>query len=256
MLAAPASTVGRSRQSERGFTLAALIVIMTILAVMIAYTVPRMWSKVVQRDRDKQTVFVMRQYARAILEFQRQHAGTYPVSLDQLKEARKPRLVRGPKSEWVDPLTGKVDWILLPPTLLPNAAAAGGPGSGYNPSPLNPAYNGPNQQQPPAAGGGGAGGPAAPAPPAGNPADPASATGQGVSTADYKGPFVGVRPNKSGPSYLRVKNEEKYEKWLLTSEDVKQEITARINAGQIPGAPGAAPISGGMPGQKPGTTRP
>src|SRR5258708_10929560 len=75
--------------SEAGFTLAALVVLLTIIAIMVAYTVPRMWSKVLQRDRDQQTLFVMKQYARAINEVQKKHG--LPISLDQLKQARSPR---------------------------------------------------------------------------------------------------------------------------------------------------------------------
>src|SRR4051794_32373547 len=103
------------RSAERGFTLAGLIVIMTVLMVFVAYTVPRQWSKVMARERDRQAIFVMKQYARSILEFQKKHAGL-PTSLDQLKDARKPRFVRGPKGEWIDPLTGEADWILIPPS--------------------------------------------------------------------------------------------------------------------------------------------
>lgn len=218
----------RGRTGESGFTLAALMIILTVMMVFVAYTVPPMWSKVVQRDRDKQTVFIIRQYARAILAFQKGHNGTYPVTLDQLKEARAPRVMRGRTGEWVDPLTGKVDWILLPPSLLSTAV----PGSlaNYNPSATNTAqYGTPGQTGTTAT-------------------TSTTPTGQPGSPADYKGPFVGVRPNKSGNSYLVVKNSDKYEDWIITSEDVKQEANARI-AGAQPGTPGGMPISGGMPGQ-------
>ena len=53
-----------SPRSE-GFTLAALIVILTIIAIIIAYTVPEQWSMIMKRERDRQTIFLMKQYARA-----------------------------------------------------------------------------------------------------------------------------------------------------------------------------------------------
>ncbi|MEO8032851.1 MAG: type II secretion system protein [Acidobacteriota bacterium] len=232
---APAGS-GRPRTGQSGFTLAALIIILTILMVTVAYTVPPMWSKVVQRDRDKQTLFIVRQYARAIIAFQnKNHA--LPVSLDQLKEARAPRLLRGRTGEWIDPLTGKFDWILLPPSAMAGPTVPGG-GANYNPSPLNTTqYGTPGQT-----------GPTATAPTSTTP------TGQPGSPADYKGPFVGVRPNKSGNSYLMVKNSDKYEDWIITFKDVQDEANARIAGAQPPG-PGGMPISGGMPGQ-PTTTRP
>src|SRR5207253_7296426 len=103
-----------SRTRESGFTLAGLIVILTIIMVFLAYTVPTQWSKLMQRDRERQTIFVMKQYARAIHEWQAKHGGL-PTSLDQMKEARLPAIMRGPTGEMLDPLTGKMDWILVPP---------------------------------------------------------------------------------------------------------------------------------------------
>ncbi|HEV2718921.1 MAG TPA: type II secretion system protein, partial [Thermoanaerobaculia bacterium] len=81
---------------ERGFTLAALIVIATIILVFASYTVPRYWSTVMQREREQETIFAMRQYARAIKLFFDKNK-TYPVSMEQLAKARQPRLLRGGK---------------------------------------------------------------------------------------------------------------------------------------------------------------
>ncbi|HEX7190623.1 MAG TPA: type II secretion system protein [Thermoanaerobaculia bacterium] len=103
---------GRRNVGEGGFTLAGLIVILTIIMIFLAYTVPRQWSAIMQRERERQTIFVMKQYARSIYEFQKTKGN--PVKLDQIKEARLPRYIRGVKGEYVDPLTGKVDWILVP----------------------------------------------------------------------------------------------------------------------------------------------
>jgi len=212
-----------------------LIVILTIIMIVVAYTVPPMWSKVLQRDRDKQTLFVMKQYARSIKAFQTAHGGTIPVSLDQLKEARKPRVVRGVNSEWVDPLTGKVDWILVPPSAIQNAGpgniGGGNPAEpGYNPSPQNTAYktdttnttntNASQQAQP------------------------------GKSPKDYVGPFVGVRPNREGTSYILVNGSDKYENWLYTTQDLKGETDAMIlgTQPQMIGGKGPADIkAGGKP---------
>src|SRR5918912_3796385 len=100
------TTRGRGRRGEVVFTLAALIVILTILMVFVAYTVPRSWSNIMQRERERQTIWIMHQYARAIYDFQQKHQA-YPTTMDQLKEARQPRLLRGFKGGWVDPLTGE-----------------------------------------------------------------------------------------------------------------------------------------------------
>jgi type II secretory pathway pseudopilin PulG len=108
---APAAS--RQPSAQTGFTLAGLIVILSIILIFVAYTVPRQWSMIMQRDRERQTIFVMKQYARSIYEFSKTK-GAIPTKLDQIKEARLPRYIRGVKGEYLDPLTGKSDWILVP----------------------------------------------------------------------------------------------------------------------------------------------
>ena len=184
---------------QRGFTLAGLIVILTIIMLFIAYTVPRQWSKVLQREREKQTIFVMKQYARAIREWSSKHGGANPASLDQIKEARLPRVIRGTKGGYPDPLTGKDDWILVPPTAYTMAGNTGGVG----------VYVPPNM--------------------AGkqvfNPA---------ASPKDYVGPFIGVRVPKSGQAMLMFKDSDQYENWVYTTVDLKVDFDnlTKVNPNQ------------------------
>lgn len=212
------------RAGERGFTLAAVIVMMTVILVFIAYTVPRQWSMVMQRERDRQTIFAMKQYARAILEWQKRHGGL-PTSLDQLKDARKPRFVRGPKAELVDPQTGEVDWILVPPA----QGAVGAPVAG-----------GGNTTNTPSSGGLQIAG--------GNFTDPVDTKSNGTTTnangtattagtpspnkgsKDYVGPFIGVRPNKTGKAFIALNNAENYEDWSYTLNDLTNELNAQAAA--------------------------
>ncbi len=189
----------RRKRSEAGFTLAALIVILSILAMVVAYTVPRMWSDVLKREREYQTIFVMKQYARAIAEFSKKHNGGAPVSLDQLKEQTRPRVLR---SLYKDPLTGEMDWILVPPgqPVVPagNQTAGGAPGPSPSPS-SSPAIQNP----------------------AGN--------------ANYVGPFIGVRPPVSGKSYIALNGQDQYENWVYTVENLKQDQNP------APATPGVQP---------------
>ena len=188
-----------STESERGFTLAGLIVILTIIAVFLAYTVPKQWSKILQRDRERQTIFVMRQYARAIHEWQAHHGGGFPTNLDQMKEARLPRIVRGPTGELLDPLTGKMDWVLVPPG----------------------AYT---QQPPPGVN---------PPPPRTSTTDTSATTSTSgltpfnasASPKDYKGPFIGVRPPITGKAMLKIGQGENYEDWFFTVYELNAEIS-------------------------------
>ena len=201
MLPTPSS----KRSSESGFTLAGLIVIMTIIAVTIAYTVPKQWSIATARDRDQQTLFAMKQYARAIQAFQDKNKAQ-PVSLDQLKQARNPRFLRG-TGEMIDPLTGKVDWI---PIAMTNQVAQQG-------------------QQPGGASVGGIIQIVPVMPPVPNPTQPA-ATNSAGQPGGFSGPIMGVRPNKTGTSYLMVNGSDTYEKWSYTTVDLQNEIAQRRNA--------------------------
>src|SRR5688572_7759852 len=99
---APAQGALRVLRSQEGFTLAALIVLLTIMSIIVAYTVPTQWSLVMRRERERQTIFLMKQYAKGISAFQKKHS-SLPVSLDQLQKARKPRMLRG-TGVWPNPL--------------------------------------------------------------------------------------------------------------------------------------------------------
>ncbi len=176
--------------SESGFTLAAVLVLLSVMMIIVAYTVPRQWSAVLQRDREQQTIYAMQQYARACWEFQQRNK-TYPVSPSQLKDARSPRFMRGTKGELIDPLTGEVDWLIIP-----QAAAI---------TPVNlpgPQNNPPNTQKP---------------------------VLPGVPLKDYAGgPFVGVRSPKTGKSMLSLNGNDTYETWAYTAIDLQRDIQVRI----------------------------
>lgn len=171
---------------QRGFTLAALLVILTVLAVVIAYSVPPTWSDILKRDRDIQTIWTMKQYARAIAEFQRKR-GVLPTTLEQLKEQKNPRVIR---ALYTDPLTGELDWVLIAP---------GAPGT---PGPPGTAPG-----------------------PAGNPNQPPVSSGAAGGAKDYVGPFIGVRPPMRGKSYVSLNGTDQYENWSFTIVDLQRNPT-------------------------------
>lgn len=194
------------RRSEGGYTLAALIVILTILAVTVAYTVPDSWSLVMKRERDYQTQFAMKQYARAIQEYQRR-AGGLPVSMEQLEKQNTPRVLRKPMP---NPLSGEMDWILVPPGQAQPGLPP--PQSGQQPG-----------QQP--------GEPQARQPGGSLPSSPFDSGG---NAASYTGPFVGVRPPQTGEAIVPLNDRTRYEEWSYTIVDLQQE--------QNPGQPAGGPI--------------
>ena len=203
-----------SKPSERGFTLAGLIVILTVIMIVVAYTVPRQWSMILKRERDRQTMFVMRQYARSILKWRTKHQG-WPVSLDQIKEAKSPRMIRGLGGELPNPFSGKVDWILVPPGAVSGAPGQPPPGVQQGGTPSSPWAR--NEGRGATS--------ARPNTPAG-PGGPLTFNPE-LSPKDYVGPFIGVRPNLTGPSFLALNGAESYEQWSFTALDLEQEINAR-----------------------------
>jgi type II secretory pathway pseudopilin PulG len=205
------------KATESGFTLAGVIVIMTIMMVLVAYTVPRMWSTVMKRERERQTIYAMQQYAKAIAEFRTKNQ-TYPTSPQQLKDARMPRMIRGVKGEYLDPLTGEVDWLIIP-----QAAAASLPVR------TTTGINGPGPVPPP------------PPPPSDTSASGTSGTSDtnpnaapglpGIPIKDYAGgPFIGVRPNAHGKSMMTLLGADTYETWLYTTLDYDQDKALRLQA--------------------------
>jgi type II secretory pathway pseudopilin PulG len=217
MVRVPGEAPSALRKGQEGYTLAALIVILTIIALVIAYTVPEQWSLVMKRERDRQTIFLMKQYARAILSWQTKHNNTVPVSLEQLQEARKPRMLRG-DGKWPCPLTGsEKDWILVPPQAL----VANVPGQQQQPGGVTPGLSGPrdrsNRNNTPPGG----------APQFGNQQGATFKLNKELSPKDYKGPFVAVRPNASGKSLIALNEVEEYSEWVYTVEDLRKEIQAR-----------------------------
>lgn len=191
-----------TRTSESGFTLAGLIVLLTIISIVVAYTVPRMWSITMARERDQETLFAMKQYARGIRAFQDKNH-TVPTSLDQLKQARNPRFMRG-NGELIDPLTGKVDWVVIPATQPGQTPQSN--------APLPPGIM-PNQT--------------GPRPVTSVPVNPQQQAGQ---PGGFVGPIGGVRPNKTGTSYIVLNGTDSYEQWSYTTADLDAEINQHRNA--------------------------
>ena len=209
---APPPTANRQPSTEAGYTLAALLVVLTIISLIVAYTVPPQWSMIMKREREKQTIFLMKQFARGIANWQAKHQGL-PVSLDQLQKARQPRMLRGPE-KLICPLTGREnDWILVPPNAI--EAQPGGAQAGMPNQPGVGVGRGPQGQQ-----GGAAQGP--------------SKLNPDASPKDYVGPFVAVRPNAKGKSMLEFKGAGDYGEWVYTVQDLQTEIQMQQLALSLP----------------------
>ncbi len=186
--------------------------ILTVIAVVVSFTVPRMWSDVMKRERELQTIFVMKQYAQAIADYERLKGGL-PSKLEQLEKANMPRVLR---STYVNPLSGELDWIMVPQgTATPamTQQVPGGQGGGLPGGVLPPS----GSQQP---GQTGTQGRDAPPP---------------VNPREFNLPFIGVRPPQTGPSMLELYGQSTYETWMYTLNELKAE---RAAAGGTPPPPG------------------
>ena len=210
----------RAASAQEGFTLAALIVVLTIISIVVAYTVPQQWSMVMRRERDRQTIYLMKQFALAIDRFEAKHK-SLPVSLDQLEKARKPRFLRG-NGIPINPLTGsEKDWILVPPNAV-NQAGTGVP------------VPNPNNNEPIIGGSPGSRGRPLP-----GDQQPATSTAprklnKEASPKDYVGPFVGVRPDATGESFITLNEATDYSEWVYSVYDLRNERSARA-AALVPG---------------------
>lgn len=115
--------------SQAGVAMAALLVGLSIMAIMMAVALPA-WSHAVRREREAELVWRGEQYQRAIRLFQRKFANTFPPTVDLLVEQKFLR------KKYKDPVTGE-DFQVIPvgAALQPGSTAlGGGPAAGGAPS--------------------------------------------------------------------------------------------------------------------------
>src|SRR3954452_25400652 len=100
------STRAEGRTSEQGYAMAALLVAMTIMAIMFTVVMP-VWKQAAQREKEEELVFRGKQYVHAIGLFQRKFANAYPPNIDVLVAQRFLR------KKYKDPITND-DFVPIP----------------------------------------------------------------------------------------------------------------------------------------------
>lgn len=95
------------RRGEAGYTLAALVIAVTVMSILVAAALPY-WSKVIQREKEEELIARGLQYAEAIRVF-RARFGRLPTTLQELMDV-KPRSIR---QLWRDPMTESGEWGLI-----------------------------------------------------------------------------------------------------------------------------------------------
>ena len=82
-----AGQAGRKCTGQRGYAMAALLVAMSVMAIMFTVVMP-VWKQTARREKEEELVFRGRQYVHAIGLFQRKFANAFPPNIDVLVEQR------------------------------------------------------------------------------------------------------------------------------------------------------------------------
>ena len=229
--AVPACTLAAG---ERGYAMAALLVAMSVMAVVLSTMMP-VFQTVARREREAELVFRGEQYARAIGLFQRKYGNALPPDVDVLL---KERFLR---KKYKDPITGG-DFQLLGPGSPELAQAVGTP---------------PQQGQPESGRGRGA-------QPAGRGGTPAAARG-GIPSAvreantalsqlaretggQVPGGIVAVASKSTQSSMKLYNGKGKYSEWVFMALSTTTAAGAPPGSGaQTPGGRGGTPGGRGSP---------
>ena len=220
--------------AARGFTLVGVVVAIAVLTILIAAVAPSI-ATIVQRDKEIELVFRGKQYARAIVAFQRRY-GRYPNSLKELEEI-KPRSIR---QLWKEPMCNCMDgWKLIiagspdampmgqgpvptgggmPGTGFPggNRARTPGPSTGNQPPSTYTGGGGAN----PFGGGSGSGGGGAPTP---TPAPFSTGIFGQQPGGEMTGPIVGVKITMHKKALRKWRDKEYYDEWRFIAGDADNE---------------------------------
>jgi len=246
------------RRQERGYAMAALLVAMSVMAIVLSTAMP-VYQTVARREREAELVFRGEQYARAIALFQRKYANQLPPDVDVLIDQRFLR------KKYKDPITGG-DFQYLgagSPELAqamsttPQQAldaqrgrGAGGTGAtGGRGTPIGAGFTGASQQQSPAQSTFGRGTPLG-AQGMQTARSPFTAGAQ-AANAQAAGGILAVASKSTQTSMRLYNGKNKYNEWLFMATAASTQAGAPPGSGgQIPGGRGGR--AGGRGGVGPG----
>ena len=109
----------RQLSDERGYLMVALLVAMSVMAIMMTAALPA-WHTLAQREKEAELIFRGEQYARALALYQRRFANAPAPSLDLLVDQRFLR------RKYKDPITNDEFQILTAGAPATGQAAPGG----------------------------------------------------------------------------------------------------------------------------------
>jgi len=206
-------------QGNRGYAMAALLVGMSVMAVLMSALLP-VWSHMATREKEEELIFRGRQYARAIGLFQRKYANTAPPTIDLLVEQRFLR------KKYLDPITND-DFQ----PIYANRAAIQPPGGG-------PTSQRPGQSVS-----------------ASTPAPQPLQSGFGTTGVGPQGGVIGVTSKSKADSIKLYNGRSKYNEWAFVYVQTAQRpgqsgVPGQGAPGQQqrPGQPGPFEMQPGGPG--------
>jgi type II secretory pathway pseudopilin PulG len=229
-----------TESDARGYAMAVLLVAMAVMLTLMTVAMP-VWRQQQKREREEELLFRLKQYAHALVLYQRRLPGAAPANLDDLV---KERFLR---KKYKDPMTGN-DFAILRvgqvspgmTTPLPGMTPGGAGAAGTTTRPGQPSVQGP--------------GPGLSSQPGSGPASgmsPNVRPGGVGSSGATAGAIRGV-VSTSKDSSLRVwKGRTQYDQWEVSVDD----ITPRVFGAQTP-QPGQNQAPGGRSQSRPGQIGP
>jgi type II secretory pathway pseudopilin PulG len=235
----------KTREPQRGYALLLVLFVMTLMLLAAMAASPVLYTQI-QREKEQETIWRGKQYARAVKLFYRKN-GRFPSSLEDLY---KPKLnVRFLRQPYTDPLNAKDgSWRII----------YVGPGGQL----IGSRKRNRGSLQMPAAGGITPPGTPPAQPPSKDVKDSTGQTGDSSGTSDNQGPvfggsIIGVGSKVNKPSIIVYEDGRKYIDWEFIWDPSKDAIAVGQPGMQI-GMPAGQPPASGAPqfGNPPGGSPP
>jgi type II secretory pathway pseudopilin PulG len=212
-------------QDQRGYAMAALLVAMSVMAIMMSIALP-VWNTAARREREEELIFRGQQYARAIALFQRRYPGTFPPNVDVLLNEKFLR------KRYTDPMTDDGDFQLIP-------LGAPIPGQGPPAGSSQAATQAQTQAQLDALARQTGGLPGQGRGPVRSPFPAAQQPGLQVG-------IMGVVSRSTAQSFRLYNGRDRYNEWAFIATQASTQAGSGAEGTPVPGAPGR----GGPPGQR------
>jgi type II secretory pathway pseudopilin PulG len=204
-----------SRERQRGYSLVALMAVITLMSITLAIALPA-WKYVIQNEREEELIFRGGQIADAIRRYQTKNGNALPASLEVLVKGKFLR------KAYKDPMTKDGAW-----RLIRQGETLTGAGAGFAP-------------------GSPSGSPAPGARPSASPS-PTTFGSQGRTTSGSGGSigvFVGVATRATGKSIRLFNNRDQYDQWWFIAGQPRvvgrQLVSPQVGQPGQPGRPGGA----------------